>query len=232
MENKMCTVRNVRKTFKEAHSELEILRDVSFDINNGEIILLVGDSGSGKSTLLSIISGLDKPNSGYVEIDGDNISNYSEDRMADFRNKKIGFVFQFHHLLPDFSALENVMIAGLINGIAKNQCRKRASEILDILGLNKRLHHLPSELSGGERQRVTFARAIFNKPVVLLADEPAGNLDRKNTETLMQIMCNENKVNGQTMIIATHSSKFHSIAHRILKLNDGIIKSDGTKKTI
>jgi ABC-type lipoprotein export system ATPase subunit len=223
MRKEMCIVRNVKKTFKEAHGKLEILRNVSFHINNGEIVLLAGDSGSGKSTLLSIIGGLDVPNMGNVEIDGENILRYSEDRLADFRNKKIGFVFQFHHLLPDFSALENVMIAGLINGIAKKECRKRASEILNILGLNERLYHLPSELSGGERQRVAFARAVFNKPVLLLADEPTGNLDRKNTDTLIQIMLNENRERRQTMIIATHSGKFHGIAHRILDLNDGVI---------
>ncbi len=215
----MIEVKNIHKSF----GKLEVLKGVNLKVNKGEVISIVGASGAGKSTLLHIIGTIDKANKGEVLLDGKNILTLTEKELAQFRNKKIGFVFQFHHLLPEFNALENVCIPAFIAGDSKLETEKRALELLNFMGLSERTHHKPGELSGGEQQRVAIARALINKPLVILADEPSGNLDSKASESLHNLFFNLRDNFGQTFVIVTHNKELAQMTDRTLTISDGII---------
>ncbi|KMQ52139.1 Lipoprotein releasing system ATP-binding protein LolD [Chitinispirillum alkaliphilum] len=232
MSEVMVNIRNLRKQFRDDSGVLDVLKGISLTIQRGEMVALVGVSGSGKTTLLQIVGGLDKATEGWVEVGGEELGTFSPRQLALFRNQKIGFVFQFHHLMPDFTALENVFIPGLINGKSKKECSIRAGELLDVFGLEARRGHYPSELSGGERQRVALARAMFNKPALVLADEPTGNLDRANGELLIELIEKANKELGQTFVIATHDSRLCKGLRRIVYLEDGLISNAQKASTL
>jgi len=216
----MVEVRHLRKTFTDDAGEFEVLSDANFTIAKGEMVALVGTSGAGKTTLLQIIGGLDSFQ-GSVRVDDKMLDTMSLRELAAFRNRKIGFVFQFHHLLPDFTAMENITIPGLIAGRPRHECVKRARELLEIFGLTARETHYPTELSGGERQRVALARALVNDPALVLADEPTGNLDKHNGDLLLEYFRKANKELQQTFLIATHNSQLTEGLQRVLYLEDG-----------
>jgi lipoprotein-releasing system ATP-binding protein len=220
----ILTARNLSKTYKTGPIQVEVLKEINLDINAGEIIIIMGPSGVGKSTLLHIIGGLDRPTSGEVVINDENIFVLREKDLAVFRNKSIGFVFQFHHLLPEFTALENVMIPGMMYRKDLSQVEKRARHLLDVIGLTNRIGHKPSELSGGEQQRVAVARALINDPNLVLADEPTGNLDKQNSLALHELILDLNKKLNQTFIIVTHNEMMTARAGRVIELEDGRIK--------
>jgi len=215
----MIEVINITKSF----GDLKVLKEVSLKVNKGEIVSIVGPSGAGKTTLLQIIGALDKADSGSVVISGTEISKLKERAVASFRNKEIGFIFQFHQLLPEFTALENVMIPALIAKTSPKEAEKKAKELLDFLKLSDRFDHKPNQLSGGERQRVAAARAIINSPSVILADEPSGSLDTKNKEELHRLFFDLRDQLGQTIIIVTHDKHLASISDRIIEMQDGMI---------
>lgn len=204
---------------------MEVLRGINLQIEKGEIVTLVGASGAGKSTLLHIIGTLEKPDSGTVSIDNEDISNLKGNRLSRFRNEKLGFVFQFHHLLPEFSAMENVCMPAWVAGRSKSESEKEATELLDFLGLKDRLNHRPAALSGGEQQRVAVARALINRPKVVLADEPSGNLDSANAEELHQWFFRLRDNFGYTFLIVTHNEKLAGMADRTVEMKDGLIFS-------
>ncbi len=228
----MVDVKNVRKQFTDDAGTLDVLKGATFSITRGEMVALVGISGAGKTTLLQILGGLDKATEGSVAVGGKVIDKLSARELAYFRNRQIGFVYQFHHLLPDFTAVENVIIPGLINGMGKKECLSRASELLDLFGLSKRLGHFPNELSGGERQRVALARAMFNEPALVLADEPTGNLDRANGERLLELFEKANRDLNQTFLIATHNNRLSQGMNRVLYLDDGRIVDTESPATV
>jgi len=205
-------------------NSLEVLRGIDLTIQRGEIVAVVGASGAGKSTLLHILGGLDRPTRGTVIVNGFDIFALSDERLARFRNREVGFVFQFHHLLPEFTALENVAIPAMILGKQFQEVSGRAFELLREVGLESRIHHKPSELSGGEQQRVAVARALMNAPQIVLADEPSGNLDTANSEALHSLIVELNRKKGQTFVIVTHNPGLSSLAHRIIKIVDGRIE--------
>lgn len=215
----MIRAENIHKSY----GELEVLKGISLDIAAGEIVSIVGASGAGKTTLLHIIGTLDNYDQGDVIINQQNIKGFNDQRLSDFRNRNIGFVFQFHHLLPEFTALENVCIPAFIAGKSKGEAEKRAKELLDMLGLAERLEHKPSELSGGEQQRVAVARALVNNPAVVLADEPSGNLDSKSSEELHRLFFSLREKLGQTFVIVTHNIELADMADRKLTIKDGVI---------
>jgi len=215
----MIKATNIHKSF----GNLEVLKGVSLEIAKGEIVAIVGASGAGKTTLLQILGSLDKPNSGTVEINGTNFNDLNEKSLAEFRNRQIGFIFQFHQLLPEFTALENVLIPAYIARENPKEAEKRALEILSFLKLSDRISHKPNELSGGEKQRVAVARALINNPAVILADEPSGSLDTRNKEELHQLLFNLRKEFGQTIVVITHDQKLAEIADRTIKMQDGKI---------
>ena len=223
------SVKDICKNYKMGESELEVLKSISFDVEKGEIVSIIGPSGVGKSTLLNIIGTLDKPTAGNIFIDSEDVTGFSEDKLAHFRNKKIGFMFQFHHLLPEFTALENTMMPGIIGKNNEEEIRDRAEELLKEVGLGERMNHKPDELSGGELQRVAFARALINNPSVVLGDEPTGNLDRLNSEALQEIILSLCKEKKQTFILVTHNERLSGKAGRIVELFDGRIKEDAKK---
>ena len=202
---------------------LQVLKGISLKVDKGEIISITGPSGAGKTTLLQIMGSLDKPDGGRVLYDGQDITRMNEKTLSAFRNKHIGFVFQFHQLLPEFTAQENVMIPQLIAGCSMKQAADRATELLDMMGLKERLEHKPSELSGGEKQRIAVARALANKPDVILADEPSGSLDSKNKEELHNLFFKLRDMLGQTFVIVTHDESLASMTDRTIRLLDGII---------
>ena len=217
----MIKVNNIQKSF----GELEVLKGITINVAKGEVVSIVGASGAGKTTLLQILGTLDTPSYGELVISDQIVSNLSRTALANFRNKHIGFVFQFHRLLPEFTALENVMMPAWIAGVKNTEAEKRGKELLSDLGLVGRERHLPSELSGGEQQRVAVARALMNKPDVLLADEPSGNLDSENAGMLHDLFFELRDKLGLTVIIVTHNEDLAARADRTLRMADGIIVS-------
>ena len=217
----MIKVNNIQKSF----GDLEVLKGITINVAKGEVVSIVGASGAGKTTLLQILGTLDTPSYGELVISSQTVSNLSRTALANFRNKHIGFVFQFHRLLPEFTALENVMMPAWIAGIKDSEAEKRGKELLSDLGLAGRELHLPSELSGGEQQRVAVARALMNKPDVLLADEPSGNLDSENAGMLHDLFFELRDKLGLTVIIVTHNEELAARADRTLRMADGVIVS-------
>lgn len=207
----------------KSYGDLQVLKGIDLHIKKGEIVSVVGASGAGKTTLLHIMGTLDKPDSGTVSVNNTVISKMNEKQLAAFRNKNIGFVFQFHHLLPEFTAIENVMIPGFIGRRPKNELQKEAERYLDMLGLANRGKHKPSELSGGEQQRVAVARALINQPAVVMADEPSGNLDTATSKTLHQLFFDLRDELGHTFVIVTHNTELADMADRKIEMKDGNI---------
>jgi lipoprotein-releasing system ATP-binding protein len=205
------------------YNDLSVLKGVDIFVNKGEIVSIVGSSGAGKSTLLHILGSLDRANSGEIWINNERIDTLKEKELAKFRNQHIGFVFQFHHLLPEFTALENVCIPGWIADTSKNELEQRALELLKILGLQDRATHKPSELSGGEQQRVAVARALINNPDIVFADEPTGNLDSKHAQELHELFLHLQKTMGQTFLIVTHNEALARMSDRVVHMKDGYI---------
>ena len=216
----MIQLHDIRKSF----GTLEVLKGIDLTINRGEVVSIVGPSGAGKTTLLQILGTLDRPDSGQVFFDGIDISAYKEKQLSAFRNQHIGFVFQFHQLLPEFTAVENVMMPALIGGASMNDARSRAMEMLEYLHLTDRALHKPAELSGGEKQRVAVARALVNRPQVILADEPSGSLDTQNKEELHRLFFDLRDQLGQTFIIVTHDETLAATTDRTIRLRDGRIE--------
>ena len=207
----------------KAYGQLRILKGVDIEVQKSEIVTIVGASGAGKSTLLNILGTLDVPDSGQLFINGVELNKLNNKKLSDFRNRQIGFIFQFHHLLAEFDALENVCIPAFIAGTSKAQAEKRAKELLDMLGLSSRMNHKPSELSGGEQQRVAVARALINKPALIFADEPSGNLDSNNARELHELFVKLRKEFEQTFIIVTHNEELANISDRKVFMKDGLI---------
>lgn len=218
----MIDIKNITKSF----GNLQVLKDINLHINKGEVVSIVGPSGAGKTTLLQIIGTLDKPDSGTICLDGIDVNKLSTRKLSDFRNQHIGFVFQFHQLLPEFTALENVMIPAYIAGNSNSEAKQRALELLEFMGLSDRANHKPAELSGGEKQRVAVARALVNKPAVILADEPSGSLDSKNKAELHQLFFDLRDKFGQTFVIVTHDEGLAAITDRTIHMKDGEILGD------
>lgn len=207
----------------KSFGSLQVLKGIDLEITQGEVVSIVGPSGAGKTTLLQIMGTLDSPDAGMINIDGTNVSRMKEKELSAFRNKHIGFVFQFHQLLPEFTALENVMIPAFIAGVPTKEASMRAMEILDFMGLKERASHKPNELSGGEKQRVAVARALINQPAVILADEPSGSLDSHNKEELHQLFFDLRNRFGQTFVIVTHDEALAKITDRTIHMVDGNI---------
>lgn len=218
----MIEARGIKKSYKE----LAVLKGVDLTIHQGEFISIIGKSGAGKTTLLHILGTLDRADSGSLKINNVETSKLSENKLADFRNQNIGFVFQFHHLLPEFTALENVIMPALIQKKNEKEAQKRASELLDYLGLSDRLTHKPTQLSGGEQQRVAVARALMNQPSVVFADEPSGNLDSKSSQELHQLLFKLRDDFKQTFIIVTHNAELARMSDRQLEMKDGVLVND------
>lgn len=225
MNNNIIEATGIRKSF----GTLEVLKGVDLAVRRGEILAIVGKSGAGKTTLLQILGTLDRPDRGTVRIDGQDVSALGEKELAKFRNRHIGFIFQFHQLLPEFTALENVMIPALIAGEGRSESRRRAEQLLADLGLSGRLNHKPAALSGGEKQRVAAARALMMSPSVILADEPTGSLDEANKQELNRLLLHLREQYGQTIIIVTHDKELSAIADRVIEMTDGRITDGGIK---
>ncbi len=225
----LIRVEKISKSFWNDSIEIAVLKDVSFNISAGEVVAIVGPSGVGKSTLLNLLGTLDRPDSGQVLYRGADPFALSEIELAHFRNTTVGFVFQFHHLLPEFTALENVMLPALIYQPDRLLAKERAITMLQRVGLENRLNHRSAQLSGGERQRVAIARALINNPLVVLADEPTGNLDMQNGKLLIELILEINRNYGSTFVIATHNPEIAAASHRILQLYQGTVESSRKK---
>lgn len=215
----MIDIKDIKKNF----GSLQVLRGVNLHIDKGEVISIVGPSGAGKTTLLQLIGALDRPTSGSIRFNGKELASMSDKQLATFRNRQIGFVFQFHQLLPEFTALENIIIPALIAGRSRSEAEKEAMELLGIMGLQERAGHKPSELSGGENQRVAVARALINKPALILADEPSGSLDSKNKEELHKLFFELRARYGQTFLIVTHDEELARTTDRTIRMVDGVV---------
>ena len=224
----MIDIRHITKSF----GTLQVLKGIDLHINKSEVVSIVGPSGAGKTTLLQIIGTLDRPDSGTVVIEGIDTCQLSTKKLSDFRNRHLGFVFQFHQLLPEFTAIENIMIPAYIAGVSNKQARQRAEELLDFLKLSDRATHKPNELSGGEKQRIAVARALVNKPAVILADEPSGSLDTKNKEELHQLFFDLRDQFGQTFVIVTHDEALAAVTDRTIHMRDGIIETPVIPQTL
>ena len=222
----MIDIKGITKSF----GSLQVLKGIDLHINKGEVVSIVGPSGAGKTTLLQIIGTLDRPDEGSVVVDGIDVSKLSQRKLSDFRNQHIGFVFQFHQLLPEFTALENIMIPAFIAGKSRKEAKARAEELLDFMGLSERAPHKPAELSGGEKQRVAVARALVNNPAVSLADEPSGSLDSHNQAELHQLFFDLRDKFGQTFVIVTHDEGLASITDRTIHLKDGMVEKNEDMK--
>ena len=221
----MIEIKGVTKSF----GSLQVLKGIDLCIEKGEIVSIVGPSGAGKTTLLQILGTLDKPDNGSVVVDGIETSTLSTNKLSEFRNKHLGFVFQFHQLLPEFTAIENIMIPAYIAGMKNKEARSRAEELLEFMGLSNRANHKPNELSGGEKQRVAVARALMNNPAVILADEPSGSLDSKNKEELHKLFFDLRDKFGQTFVIVTHDETLATLTDRTIHLKDGRIVGEGNE---
>ena len=221
----MIEIKGVTKSF----GSLQVLKGIDLRIEKGEIVSIVGPSGAGKTTLLQILGTLDKPDSGSVVVDGIETSTLSTNKLSEFRNMHLGFVFQFHQLLPEFTAIENIMIPAYIAGMKPKEARSRAEELLEFMGLSDRATHKPNELSGGEKQRVAVARALMNNPAVILADEPSGSLDSKNKEELHKLFFELRDKFGQTFVIVTHDETLATLTDRTIHLKDGRIVGEGNE---
>ena len=223
----MIEIKGVTKSF----GSLQVLKGIDLCIEKGEIVSIVGPSGAGKTTLLQILGTLDKPDNGSVVVDGIETSTLSTNKLSEFRNKHLGFVFQFHQLLPEFTAIENIMIPAYIAGMKPKEARSRAEELLAFMGLSNRANHKPNELSGGEKQRVAVARALMNNPAVILADEPSGSLDSKNKEELHKLFFDLRDKFGQTFVIVTHDETLATLTDRTIHLKDGRIVGEGNESS-
>jgi len=217
----MIRIENITKSF----GSLQVLKGINLLIEKGEIVSIVGPSGAGKTTLLQIMGTLSHPDSGSVFIDNIDVTRLSQKKLAEFRNQHIGFVFQFHQLLPEFTALENIMIPAYIAGTSQREAKQRALNLLDFMGLSERANHKPNELSGGEKQRVAVARALINQPAVILADEPSGSLDSKNKEELHQLFFDLRDKFGQTFVIVTHDEQLANVTDRTIHMRDGLLEN-------
>jgi lipoprotein-releasing system ATP-binding protein len=226
MAEALVIVEGLHKKFQHMGRELEVLRGIDLNIYAGQILAIVGASGAGKSTLLHCIGTLDLPSSGRIRFGGEELTTMSSARLAAVRNKSIGFVFQFHHLLPEFNALENVMLPGLIQGRSRKEMERRAGALLDEVGLSQRVSHRPGELSGGEQQRVAVARALVLDPKLLLADEPTGNLDSATSDAIHDLFFDINRKHGTTIVVVTHNSAFAESMPRVVRMRDGKVETD------
>lgn len=226
----LIKIRNITRDFPLGQEIVKVLKGIDLDIERGEYVALMGPSGSGKSTLMNLLGCLDTPTSGSYELNGKNVSNMTDDDLAEIRNKEIGFVFQTFNLLPRTTALENVALPMIYAGASKSDRTERAKQVLTDVGLADRMDHKPNQLSGGQRQRVAVGRALVNKPSIILADEPTGNLDSKTSEEIMNLFNDIHKA-GNTVILVTHEEEIAKNAHRIIRLRDGVVESD-TKKEV
>jgi lipoprotein-releasing system ATP-binding protein len=224
MSDPLVSVQNVSKAFEHEGRSLVVLQGIDLDIGSGEMVTIVGPSGAGKSTLLHLVGTLDLPTEGRILYEGEDVTRLGSSDLAEFRNRSIGFVFQFHHLLPEFTALENVLMPGLIQG--RRRLEDRARQLLDEVGLSSRLTHRPGELSGGEQQRVALARALLMEPKLVLADEPTGNLDSQTSESVQSLFFDLNRRHGTTFLIVTHSRDFAAMMPRRVSMKDGRIVAD------
>jgi lipoprotein-releasing system ATP-binding protein len=228
MSNPLIACRNIRKTYHDGAVDTEVLKGVSFDIEKGELVSIIGSSGSGKSTLLHVLGALDEASEGIVEFLGQSLLDMGGNQQAKLRNQHLGFVYQFHHLLSDFTAVENVAMPLLIGGVKVSQARQEASDLLERVGLGHRLKHRPSELSGGERQRVAIARALVNKPDLVLADEPTGNLDHATALSIYDLMRTLNREYGTAFLVVTHDNELAAKMDKQLHMQDGLLVNAAT----
>ena len=227
MEDLIISARGIFKTYDTGTVQVNALRGVDLHVKRGEMVAIMGPSGCGKTTLLNCLSGLDEIDSGLVTIDGMVLHDLPDDDRSDYRALRMGFVFQLYNLLPVLSAVENVEMPLLVSGIGAREARRRSMEALDMVGLSDRAAHVPSELSGGQRQRVTIARALVNRPAIVWADEPTGDLDSETANGIIDLMCDLNRTDGQTFVIVTHSRDVGERAHRIIQMRDGQVDDDG-----
>ena len=226
----MIQISSLSKSYHSGTNELPVLRDISLSIAPGEIVSIMGPSGAGKSTLLNVIGCLDSFHAGTISLNGKDVTRFGIEELAGFRNRNIGFIFQMHNLLPEFTALENVMLPLLIRRESRSSAKKKAIEAIERFGLGARAHHLPAEMSGGECQRIAVARALVGSPAMILADEPTGNLDRVNSRVLADILLEEGKTRATTIVIVTHDSEIASLTERTVHLVDGRIERDESHK--
>ena len=227
MDNLMIWARGVNKTYSTGAVQVHALRGVDLDVRQGEMVAVMGPSGCGKTTLLNCLSGLDEVDSGEIRVENTELHSLPDDERSDYRARRMGFVFQLYNLLPVLSAVENVEMPLLVSGTKPGDARSRSMEILDVVGLSDRAHHLPGELSGGQRQRVTIARALVNQPTIIWADEPTGDLDSETAEEIIQLMRDLNRQNGQTFVVVTHDDYVGSCTDRIIRMRDGQVVDYG-----